>query len=125
MMTAMRARDAAVAEQAMRRISRASRRAFSDWRELAAKRAVGNPDPSIQLTRRASRPESEPRCGERGRWYVRVCRRAARWVRSCRAHDWSRQPARPDTASWPQSLRTAVGIMLTSRYAMWMAWGPD
>jgi signal transduction histidine kinase/CheY-like chemotaxis protein len=27
--------------------------------------------------------------------------------------------------SWPQSLKTAVRIMLTSRYAMWMAWGPN
>ncbi|WP_159009100.1 ATP-binding protein [Bradyrhizobium sp. S69] len=27
--------------------------------------------------------------------------------------------------SWPQSLKTAVRIVLTSRYAMWMAWGPN
>jgi len=27
--------------------------------------------------------------------------------------------------SWPQSLRTVVRIMLTSRYAMWIGWGPD
>jgi signal transduction histidine kinase len=26
---------------------------------------------------------------------------------------------------WPQSLRTVVDILLTSRYAMWMGWGPD
>ena len=26
---------------------------------------------------------------------------------------------------WPQSLRTVVNILLSSRYAMWMAWGPD
>jgi len=38
--------------------------------------------------------------------------------------DWSRTPLGP-TASWPQSLRTVVGILLTSRYAMWMAWGPE
>lgn len=29
----------------------------------------------------------------------------------------------PDT--WPQSLQTAVDILLSSRFAMWMAWGPD
>jgi CheY-like chemotaxis protein/two-component sensor histidine kinase len=38
--------------------------------------------------------------------------------------DWSKTPVGP-VESWPQSLRTAVCIMLTSRYAMWMAWGPD
>ncbi|BBY30244.1 SpoIIE family protein phosphatase [Mycolicibacterium sediminis] len=28
-------------------------------------------------------------------------------------------------AQWPQSLQTAVSILLSSRFAMWMAWGPD
>ena len=41
-----------------------------------------------------------------------------------RAFDWSRTPLGPVEA-WPQSLKTAVRIMLTSRYAMWMAWGPE
>src|SRR5689334_21775389 len=27
--------------------------------------------------------------------------------------------------AWPQSLQTAVRILLTSRFSMWMAWGPD
>jgi hypothetical protein len=41
-----------------------------------------------------------------------------------RRHDWSATPlGRPE--SWPQSLKTAVGIMLSSRYAMWMAWGDE
>ncbi|SNY47067.1 SpoIIE family protein phosphatase [Paractinoplanes atraurantiacus] len=26
---------------------------------------------------------------------------------------------------WPQSLRTAVSILLSSRFPMWMAWGPE
>src|ERR1700747_3093768 len=26
---------------------------------------------------------------------------------------------------WPQSLRTAVNILLSSRFSMWMAWGPE
>lgn len=26
---------------------------------------------------------------------------------------------------WPQSLRTAVSILLASRFPMWMAWGPE
>ncbi|BBZ05951.1 histidine kinase [Mycolicibacterium doricum] len=28
-------------------------------------------------------------------------------------------------ATWPQSLRTAVNILLSSRFPMWMAWGPE
>ena len=38
--------------------------------------------------------------------------------------DWSKTPVGA-VEDWPQSLRTVVRIMLTSRYAMWMAWGPD
>ena len=39
-----------------------------------------------------------------------------------RAHDWSATPLGvPGT--WPQSLRTVVRILLSSRYQMWMAWG--
>jgi PAS domain S-box-containing protein len=38
--------------------------------------------------------------------------------------DWRKTPlGAPET--WPQSLRTVVRIMLDSRYAMWMLWGPD
>jgi PAS domain S-box-containing protein len=38
--------------------------------------------------------------------------------------DWSRTPLGP-VEQWPQSLRTVVRIVLTSRYAMWMGWGPE
>jgi PAS domain S-box-containing protein len=41
-----------------------------------------------------------------------------------RAMDWSRTAVGPVTA-WPQSLKTIVRVMLTSRYAMWMGWGRD
>ena len=41
-----------------------------------------------------------------------------------RAFDWAATAlGAPDT--WPQSLRTIVRILLDSRYAMWMLWGPD
>ena len=41
-----------------------------------------------------------------------------------RALDWSETPlGAPE--SWPHSLKTAVHIMLTSRFAMWMLWGPE
>ena len=41
-----------------------------------------------------------------------------------RAFDWSKTPVGP-VAGWPQSLKTLVRIMLDSRYAMWLGWGPD
>ena len=41
-----------------------------------------------------------------------------------RAFDWSKTPLGPITR-WPQSLRTVVNILLSSRYAMWMAWGRE
>jgi len=41
-----------------------------------------------------------------------------------RAHDWTASPLGPPSA-WPQSLRTAVRIMLSSRQPIWIGWGPD
>ncbi|MGW3770286.1 SpoIIE family protein phosphatase [Actinomadura verrucosospora] len=39
------------------------------------------------------------------------------------AVDWTATPLGPPDG-WPQSLRTAVDILLSSRFSMWMAWGP-
>jgi signal transduction histidine kinase/DNA-binding response OmpR family regulator len=41
-----------------------------------------------------------------------------------RAMDWSRTSLGPPQ-HWPQSLKTIVRVMLDSRYAMWMGWGPE
>ena len=41
-----------------------------------------------------------------------------------RALDWSKTPLGP-AEGWPQSLKTIVRVMLDSRYAMWMLWGPE
>jgi len=40
------------------------------------------------------------------------------------AKEWAETPLGLPS-SWPQSLRAIVRVMLSSRYAMWMAWGPD
>ena len=40
------------------------------------------------------------------------------------AKDWAATPLGP-MADWPQSLQTALRILVTSRYAMWLGWGPD
>jgi hypothetical protein len=41
-----------------------------------------------------------------------------------RALNWRETPLGPPE-HWPQSLKTIVRVMLDSRYAMWMLWGPD
>ncbi|WP_018684900.1 SpoIIE family protein phosphatase [Actinokineospora enzanensis] len=38
--------------------------------------------------------------------------------------NWSETPL-GEPAGWPVSLRTAVSILLSSRFPMWLAWGPD
>jgi signal transduction histidine kinase/DNA-binding NarL/FixJ family response regulator len=38
--------------------------------------------------------------------------------------DWASTPLGP-AAAWPDSLKAVVRILLTSRFPMWMAWGPD
>ena len=44
--------------------------------------------------------------------------------RDLAAVDWAATPLGPP-AGWTQSLQTAVSILLSSRFSMWMAWGPE
>src|SRR4051794_37276636 len=44
--------------------------------------------------------------------------------RDLAAVSWETTPL-GSPAGWPQSLRTAVSILLSSRFPMWMAWGPQ
>jgi signal transduction histidine kinase/DNA-binding response OmpR family regulator len=45
-------------------------------------------------------------------------------ARLMRAHDWAATSlGTPDT--WPNALKGAVRLLLTSRFDMWMGWGPD
>jgi PAS domain S-box-containing protein len=41
-----------------------------------------------------------------------------------RSHDWTQSPL-GEPATWPQSLRTVVGLLLQSRFPMFVAWGAD
>ena len=41
-----------------------------------------------------------------------------------KAVDWAATPLGPPVG-WPQSLQTAVRILLSSRFSMWLAWGPE
>ena len=44
--------------------------------------------------------------------------------RDLAAVDWASTPLGP-VEEWPQSLVTAVNILLSSQFSMWMAWGPE
>src|ERR1700721_3166056 len=53
------------------------------------------------------------------------------WVRGggalaqlAREFDWTKTPPGA-IEEWPQSLKTVVRTLLTSRFAMWMSWGPE
>ncbi|HYJ81823.1 MAG TPA: PAS domain-containing protein [Allosphingosinicella sp.] len=41
-----------------------------------------------------------------------------------RAFDWSTSPLGPPE-TWPQALKTATGILLSSKFPMFLAWGPE
>ena len=41
-----------------------------------------------------------------------------------RALDWAATPLGP-ASGWPQSLKATIRILLSSRFAMWMCWGPE
>jgi len=44
--------------------------------------------------------------------------------RLVREFDWTKTPLGA-IEQWPQSLKTVVRTLLTSRFAMWMSWGPE
>ncbi|MGB8730088.1 MAG: response regulator transcription factor, partial [Candidatus Sulfotelmatobacter sp.] len=53
------------------------------------------------------------------------------WVRGggavgklVREFDWTKTPLGA-MEEWPQSLKTVVRVLLTSRFALWMSWGPE
>lgn len=45
-------------------------------------------------------------------------------ARLMRTHDWS-ATALGDPAAWPNGLKVALRLLLTSRFEMWLGWGPD
>ena len=42
----------------------------------------------------------------------------------CARADWAGTPLGP-RERWPQSLRTVVDLLLSSKFSMWMGWGPE
>ncbi|RYD76569.1 MAG: hypothetical protein EOP84_16695, partial [Verrucomicrobiaceae bacterium] len=41
-----------------------------------------------------------------------------------RAHNWE-NTSLGAPQNWPSSLKTALRLLLTSRFEMWLGWGPD
>jgi PAS domain S-box-containing protein len=50
--------------------------------------------------------------------------KSATLAKLIRSFDWSKTPLGPMQA-WPESLKAVVRVLLTSRFAMWMSWGPE
>src|ERR1700749_4691710 len=48
----------------------------------------------------------------------------ARMSQLIKDYDWAKTPL-GHVAGWPDSLKAAVRILVTSRFPMWMAWGPE
>ena len=65
-----------------------------------------------------------PRAAPESRGAADVLRAGGEVGRDLLAVDWAATGVGPP-AGWPRSLTTAVRILLTSRFAMWMAWGAD
>ncbi|HTW13306.1 MAG TPA: ATP-binding protein, partial [Solirubrobacteraceae bacterium] len=55
---------------------------------------------------------------------VAALRAAGEVGRDLLAVDWQHTPLGPPE-EWPGSLRTVVRVLLSSRFSMWMAWGPE
>ena len=45
-------------------------------------------------------------------------------ARLMRGHDWAATPLGP-VSGWASSLKVALGLLLTSRFEMWLGWGHD
>src|SRR5689334_6060156 len=84
-------------------------------RSLRASDAEINADAKIAATRRARQLMQLPDTLFVGTSQLAALMREANW----------QQTPLGDPARWPQSVRTIIRTMLTSRFAMWMGWGSD
>lgn len=55
---------------------------------------------------------------------LRAFRTAGEVGRGLEAVDWRKTPL-GEPHGWPSTLRTVLTVMLSSRFAMWLAWGPQ
>ena len=78
---------------------------------------------TVEKLLEAASPEARNESGDAGstEGWVRGGGALARLVDE---FDWTTTPLGA-IEQWPQSLKTVVRTMLTSRFAMWMSWGPE
>ncbi len=63
--------------------------------------------------------------GEKSRTHAEDgCEAEGHWGELVREFDWAKTPLGA-IEEWPQSLKTVVRTLLSSRFAMWMSWGPE
>jgi signal transduction histidine kinase/PAS domain-containing protein len=69
-------------------------------------------------------PEPQNKAGDPGTAKEGWVRGGGALARLVQDFDWTTTPL-GSSEQWPQSLKTVVRTMLTSRFAMWMSWGPE
>src|SRR5579872_2637440 len=80
--------------------------------------------PAIERVFSDAKPETHTESIDEGAPAERWVRAGGALARLIREFDWTDTPL-GSSEQWPQSLATVVRVMLTSRFAMWMSWGPD
>ncbi len=69
----------------------------------------------------SARPEPEP---DPGAQYADIFVGHGEMAERMRRHDWAATPLGPPEL-WPEALKVALRILLTSRFEMWLGWGPE
>jgi PAS domain S-box-containing protein len=99
-------------------------------RSVGAKASVTKSDlsrdliPAIEKVLGPAKPEGRPESIAEGAATQGWVRGGGALAKLVHEFDWSKT-ALGSSEKWPQSLKTVVRVMLSSRFAMWMSWGPD
>lgn len=99
-------------------------------RNIGAKGAITKSDltqdlfPTIERLFGETDPEARKEPGDTGTGKEGWVRGGGALATLVQEFDWTTTPLGP-IEQWPQSLKTIVRTVLTSRFAMWMSWGPE
>ena len=99
-------------------------------RNVDAKGAVTKSDltrdllPTVERVFADANPDSRNEAAEEDRQTESRVRAGGALAKLVHDFDWTKTSL-GSLEQWPQSLKTIVGAMLTSRFPMWMSWGPE